>query len=543
MWRQLKKRAAEEAHERRQQRETYTTPLEVKGVTTPEEVRNVSDFLWDFKKTFKQNTTATQTFQAHAIVQHFHEDLVVSTKEVLDKEFWQRYFYRCDEERIFKRLEKEKPLKLKEHVKKIISDKNNNNKVAGITTTTTTAIPATATVPATPAPAPAPAAPTPELPLVPTSPQPSVKETVAATIASPLKNYDTSNDDNDSEIDTTPIKFEKKKVGKLTKTWNPSGSMSSLRSRENKSSGKVGKPTHHSTTFESGGSSSGHSLDSDVDVPLVVLTAGGASQGSYEDVEEGDEPLKDGSGGGGGGGSSVSGRRGQLKKFNSNSSVLTNDSAWSNDRGFTASGDDSVSASVFTTGSVNTEKLTRKEQQRLARLQIVNQARNKAQGDLEKAAEEEAQRKLEEDIRKEEERVQKEEQVRQRALEEAKRKAEWEARRKAEEAARQKAQDDARLQAEVEARKRAFEEAKQRAQAEERRKAEEEQARIKAGSTSKGRRRGTSQGQKGSSSNGGRGSTSNSGRRAGSFESRKRCASSCRGRGSVSCRRRSAVAG
>jgi hypothetical protein len=113
---QLKKLALEETETRRHAKETYTKPLRGKEASA-EEARMVSDFIWDFKKTFHPGTTGSEILLEHHIVQQHHDNLVPT--KITEANFWQRYFYRCDKDRVRKELEKGDPAVLKERFKKL----------------------------------------------------------------------------------------------------------------------------------------------------------------------------------------------------------------------------------------------------------------------------------------------------------------------------------------------------------------------------------------------------------------------------------------
>ena len=97
----IKRLAADEVTTRREAPETYLEPLDVKG-SSPEDARKVSDFLWEFKKTYK-NIPTLAWLKEYETVKYYYELLVPA--DITDKEFWQRYCFRCDKDRIQKELE------------------------------------------------------------------------------------------------------------------------------------------------------------------------------------------------------------------------------------------------------------------------------------------------------------------------------------------------------------------------------------------------------------------------------------------------------
>ena len=112
----IKKLASHELSSRQHDKDTYTIPLVVQGASD-EQVQKISDFLLDLKRSFK-DSTAKKQLDKYPVVQEFYDEFVVSG-QINESEFWQRYMFRCDKDRIIQELEMEPPAKIKERVKQL----------------------------------------------------------------------------------------------------------------------------------------------------------------------------------------------------------------------------------------------------------------------------------------------------------------------------------------------------------------------------------------------------------------------------------------
>jgi len=99
----IKKTAAtSEAHLRRGRKTTYLEPLRNDNKSYSEqELNDINEFLIDFHQTIDARMQELSVIQHKypRTVARFYEDLV-RNGAVSSEEFWQRYFYRCDPERI-----------------------------------------------------------------------------------------------------------------------------------------------------------------------------------------------------------------------------------------------------------------------------------------------------------------------------------------------------------------------------------------------------------------------------------------------------------
>ena len=109
---QLARSVQTEIDRRRRSRETYTQPLDT-APDDPKEKQSISDFIFDFTKTFA-TTKADRDEILHRLypesVGRFYKELVGGDEEkvgqVSEKDFWQRYYFRCDEQRVLRQAQK-----------------------------------------------------------------------------------------------------------------------------------------------------------------------------------------------------------------------------------------------------------------------------------------------------------------------------------------------------------------------------------------------------------------------------------------------------
>mmetsp|Transcript_9192 Transcript_9192/g.23281 ORF Transcript_9192/g.23281 Transcript_9192/m.23281 type:complete len:464 (-) Transcript_9192:200-1591(-) len=101
-----------EVDRRRNCRETFTQPLD----TAPEdhdEKREIVDFLYTFTKTYPAEADEREKIihdQYPDSVGKFYKELVLgdgtTESKISEKDFWQRFYFRCDEDRILKEAQK-----------------------------------------------------------------------------------------------------------------------------------------------------------------------------------------------------------------------------------------------------------------------------------------------------------------------------------------------------------------------------------------------------------------------------------------------------
>jgi hypothetical protein len=96
--------AKKESDRLRTIKETYTAVLLKHGYDDPDEQREVSDFVYSLARTWKSN----EEFREKELRKYpesmamFYKALVLTKQTVTDREFWERYLYRCDDERILR---------------------------------------------------------------------------------------------------------------------------------------------------------------------------------------------------------------------------------------------------------------------------------------------------------------------------------------------------------------------------------------------------------------------------------------------------------
>ena len=108
----LMRNVRSEVDRRRNCRETFTQPLD----TAPEdhdEKREIVDFLYTFTKTYAAQANERERIihdQYPDSVGKFYKELVLGDvttgSKVSEKDFWQRFYFRCDEDRILKEAQK-----------------------------------------------------------------------------------------------------------------------------------------------------------------------------------------------------------------------------------------------------------------------------------------------------------------------------------------------------------------------------------------------------------------------------------------------------
>src|SRR5688572_18812344 len=98
MSRKLFQAAFEEAERLRKESDTYLIPLPRPSELDAEQVKDLSSFLLEFNKNWKlfySNEMKTILQQYDTVANHY-SSLVVANK-VVERDFWQRYLYRCNE--------------------------------------------------------------------------------------------------------------------------------------------------------------------------------------------------------------------------------------------------------------------------------------------------------------------------------------------------------------------------------------------------------------------------------------------------------------
>lgn len=90
-----------ELTQRQGNRDTYTRDLSIKGKSR-EEASSISDFLFEHKKSWNESKKM-EVIDQFPIVKTFYDFLVPD--ELSEREFWERYSYRCDRTRIRAQLE------------------------------------------------------------------------------------------------------------------------------------------------------------------------------------------------------------------------------------------------------------------------------------------------------------------------------------------------------------------------------------------------------------------------------------------------------
>ena len=108
----LMRNVRSEVDRRRNCRETFTQPLD----TAPEdhdEKREIVDFLYSFTKTYPSQADEREKIihdRYPDSVGKFYKELVLGDcttgSKVAEKDFWQRFYFRCDEDRILKEAQK-----------------------------------------------------------------------------------------------------------------------------------------------------------------------------------------------------------------------------------------------------------------------------------------------------------------------------------------------------------------------------------------------------------------------------------------------------
>lgn len=121
--------AKDEAERRRNLRETYLQPLD----TAPDdgdEKRAVTDFLFAFSKTYAtqpdDRTNILEVVHPESVGMYYRELVVEATNakdKVSEKDFWQRYFFRCDELLILKEAQK------REHKQRVALGRSTQSKL------------------------------------------------------------------------------------------------------------------------------------------------------------------------------------------------------------------------------------------------------------------------------------------------------------------------------------------------------------------------------------------------------------------------------
>lgn len=102
MTNQLKTMADQEWNKRQARKETYLEEMPTASSLSKEKAAQLSDYLFQFKKDWNENAKQ-KILKEELVVKSFYDFLVPD--EVSEKDFWQRYSWRCDRTRILKDFE------------------------------------------------------------------------------------------------------------------------------------------------------------------------------------------------------------------------------------------------------------------------------------------------------------------------------------------------------------------------------------------------------------------------------------------------------